>query len=130
MDALNIPLPISEFRGELNLNSAFRLPQSFVSKYAKITPPFGFNGLGELVFLRTYSRTRKQDFRNERWHETVERVVNGTFNLQKRWRYKQGLNWNESQCQEHARKMYDKIFQMKFLPPGRGLWAMGSAITE
>jgi hypothetical protein len=27
-------------------------------------------------------------------------------------------------------KMYDKIFNFKFLPPGRGLWAMGSAITE
>lgn len=26
--------------------------------------------------------------------------------------------------------MYDKIFRMKFLPPGRGLWAMGSAITD
>lgn len=27
-------------------------------------------------------------------------------------------------------KMYDKIFNFKFLPPGRGLWAMGTAITE
>ena len=26
--------------------------------------------------------------------------------------------------------MYDRIFNMKFLPPGRGLWAMGTAITE
>lgn len=26
--------------------------------------------------------------------------------------------------------MYDKIFNIKFLPPGRGLWAMGSAITD
>jgi hypothetical protein len=26
--------------------------------------------------------------------------------------------------------MYDKIFHMKFLPPGRGLWAMGSPLTE
>lgn len=25
--------------------------------------------------------------------------------------------------------MYDKIFTMKFLPPGRGLWAMGTPIT-
>jgi ribonucleoside-triphosphate reductase (thioredoxin) len=27
-------------------------------------------------------------------------------------------------------KMYDKIFNFKFLPPGRGLWAMGTKITE
>jgi hypothetical protein len=26
--------------------------------------------------------------------------------------------------------MYEKIFRMKFLPPGRGLWAMGTPITE
>ena len=26
-------------------------------------------------------------------------------------------------------KMYDKIFNMKFLPPGRGLWAMGTKLT-
>ena len=26
--------------------------------------------------------------------------------------------------------MYQKIFGMKFLPPGRGLWAMGSPLTE
>jgi hypothetical protein len=26
--------------------------------------------------------------------------------------------------------MYDKIYNFKFLPPGRGLWAMGSKIIE
>ena len=26
--------------------------------------------------------------------------------------------------------MYDRIYNFKFLPPGRGLWAMGTAITE
>ena len=27
-------------------------------------------------------------------------------------------------------KMYEKIFNFKFLPPGRGLWAMGSKVTD
>jgi hypothetical protein len=26
--------------------------------------------------------------------------------------------------------MFERIFNMKFLPPGRGLWAMGSELTE
>jgi hypothetical protein len=26
--------------------------------------------------------------------------------------------------------MFDKIYNKKFLPPGRGLWAMGTSITE
>ena len=29
-----------------------------------------------------------------------------------------------------AQEMYERIFDMKFLPPGRGLWAMGSPVTE
>jgi hypothetical protein len=29
-----------------------------------------------------------------------------------------------------ALKMYDKIFNFKFLPPGRGLWSMGTDITN
>ena len=51
---------------------------------ADLPPPkFGFNGLGELVYIRTYAR-KLPDGSLEKWHETVERVVNGTFNLQKR----------------------------------------------
>jgi hypothetical protein len=33
-------------------------------------------------------------------------------------------------AQQTAQEMYKRIFYMKFLPPGRGLWAMGSPITE
>ena len=29
-----------------------------------------------------------------------------------------------------AMKMFDKIFHFKFLPPGRGLWAMGTKLTD
>lgn len=29
-----------------------------------------------------------------------------------------------------AKEMYDAIFHMRFLPPGRGLWAMGTEMTE
>ena len=42
--------------------------------------PFGFNGLGELVYMRTYSRI-KEDGKNERWWETVQRVVEGTYSM-------------------------------------------------
>jgi ribonucleoside-triphosphate reductase len=64
-----------------------------------------------------------------RW-ETVERVVNGTFNMQKRWIDSNDLNWDAAQAQLSAQNMYDRIYKMKFLPPGRGLWAMGSPLTE
>ena len=114
--------------GEVAL-APFRLDPTFVAQYADRRPPFGFNGLGELVYLRTYSRI-KPDGTNERWHETVERVVNGTYNMQRRWIAHEGKYWNESQAQRSAQEMYDRIWNMKFLPPGRGLWAMGSPLTE
>lgn len=107
----------------------FELSKKFVKKYSKIKPPFGFNGLGELVYRRTYSRL-KTDGTNEQWFETVERVVNGTYNMQKRWVLDRALCWDEHKAQESAQEMYDRMFHMKFLPPGRGLWAMGSSITE
>ena len=107
----------------------FRLSPRFLAKYEGTKPPFGFNGLGELVFLRTYSRARP-DGQLETWPQTVERVVNGTYNMQKRWIEQHELGWNAWRAQRSAQEMFDRIFHMKFLPPGRGLWAMGSPITE
>ena len=50
--------------------------------------------------------------------------------MQKRWIEQHELGWNQSKAQQSAQEMYKRIFNMKFLPPGRGLWSMGSAITE
>jgi ribonucleoside-triphosphate reductase len=107
----------------------FKLSENFVSKYKRKKAPFGFNGLGELVYMRTYSRI-KDDGKNERWWETVQRVVEGTYSMQKNHIDNYQLGWNAWQAQKSAQEMYDRIFNMKFLPPGRGLWAMGTPITE
>ena len=107
----------------------FTLSDAFIEKYKRKRPPFGFNGLGELVYMRTYSRL-KEDGKNERWWETVRRVVEGTYSMQKNWIDHHQLGWNPWQAQRSAQEMYDRIWSMKFLPPGRGLWAMGSPITE
>ncbi|KAA0158442.1 hypothetical protein FNF31_02048 [Cafeteria roenbergensis] len=110
-------------------SATFKLSPAFVRSYAEKRPPFGFNGLGELVYMRSYSR-HKADGSKERWFETVERVVNGTYNMQKRWIEQHQLGWNPWRAQRSAQEMFDRIYSMKFLPPGRGLWAMGSPITE
>jgi len=107
----------------------FKLSEKFIDKYKRKRPPFGFNGLGELVYMRTYSRI-KQDGKNERWWETVKRVVEGTYSMQKNHIESYQLGWNPWQAQNSAQEMYERIFNMKFLPPGRGLWAMGTPITE
>ena len=107
----------------------FKLSENFIAKYKRKKPPFGFNGLGELVYMRTYSRI-KENGKNERWWETVQRVVEGTYSMQKNHIESHQLGWNAWQAQRSAQDMYERIFTMKFLPPGRGLWAMGTAITE
>ena len=107
----------------------FTLSENFINKFKRKKPPFGFNGLGELVYMRTYSRI-KEDGKNERWWETVRRVVEGTYSMQKNHIDSHQLGWNPWQAQKSAQDMYERIFSMKFLPPGRGLWAMGTAITE
>jgi ribonucleotide reductase alpha subunit len=107
----------------------FKLTETFISKYKDLKAPFGFNGLGELVYMRTYSRI-KNDGQNEKWYETVRRVVEGTYSMQKRWIEEHDLGWDSRRAQNSAQEMFDRIFNMKFLPPGRGLWAMGSDIIE
>ena len=107
----------------------FKLSEKFIDKYKRKKAPFGFNGLGELVYMRTYSRI-KENGKNERWWETVQRVVEGTYQMQKSHIESLSLGWNAWQAQKSAQEMYDRIFNMKFLPPGRGLWAMGTAVTE
>ena len=107
----------------------FQLSENFIAKYKRKKPPFGFNGLGELVYMRTYSRVKKNG-KNERWWETIRRVVEGTYSMQKQWIESHQLGWNAWQAQNSAQEMYERMFYMKFLPPGRGLWAMGTPITE
>lgn len=109
--------------------SNFILKDEFIRRYTTVQPNFGFNGLGELVYLRTYSRL-KEDNTNEQWFETVRRVVEGTYSIQKRHIQAYDLGWDEDKAQESAQEMYDRMFKMKFLPPGRGLWAMGSSVIE
>lgn len=107
----------------------FKLNDDFVESYRKINPNFGFNGLGLLTYYRTYSRL-KQDGTNEQWFETVRRVVEGCYSLQKEHILHNELGWNDDKAQKSAQEMYDRMFKMKFLPPGRMLWAMGTPIVH
>ncbi|CAN0319627.1 unnamed protein product [Ectocarpus sp. 6 AP-2014] len=112
-------------------NTAFQLCSQFVDREGRGSKPqFGFNGLGELVYQRTYARYLGEDTDDrEQWYQTIERVVNGTFSMQKEWMLSRGMRWDEQEAQSTAQEMYRRMFAFKFLPPGRGLWAMGSKLT-
>ena len=81
---------------------------------------FGFNGLGDYVFHRSYSR------QGESWPDTVERVVNGILSIRKNHYIRNGLEWDSLSWHQLGARLFYNIYTMKFLPPGRGLWAMGT----
>ena len=52
----------------------FKLSPSFINKYKRKKPPFGFNGLGELVYMRTYSRLKANGKNEKRTREYASRI--------------------------------------------------------
>jgi ribonucleoside-triphosphate reductase (thioredoxin) len=127
-------LPASDIRPSSNDDMfSFRLPADFVASYAHRPVDWGYPvadgvSLGELTFLRTYSRV-KPDGTKERWHEVCERVVNGMYSLQKDHCVDNRLPWSDAQATESAMEAYDRMFEFKWLPPGRGLWMMGTPLV-
>lgn len=103
----------------------FELDPNSVRTLERLHPEFGFDGFGEFVFYRTYSR-RKADGTQESWADVVRRVVEGCFSIRKDWARRRELRWDEGAMQALAWRMADAVFHMRFLPPGRGLYAMGT----
>src|SRR4051812_42095172 len=113
---------------------SFQLSDSFVEGYKTQEPPFGFrdaggNSLGEITFIRTYSRT-KEDGTKERWWEATRRVIEGMYSIQKDYAKQNVLPWNDHKAQKSAQEAYDLLFNMKWTPPGRGLFSMGTYVVN
>ena len=113
---------------------SFRLSEDFVSSYRDKKAPFGYrdagdNSVGEITFLRTYSRL-KEDGTKETWVDVCERVINGMYSLQKDHCKTNRLPWSEHKGQSSAKEAFDRLFNLKWTPPGRGLWVMGTPIVN
>ena len=89
----------------------------------------GGNSVGEVTFLRTYSR-KKEDGTKETWVEVCERVINGMYSLQKDHAKANRLPWNDAKAQASAKEAFDRLFNLKWTPPGRGLWVMGTPLVN
>jgi ribonucleoside-triphosphate reductase len=112
---------------------SFRLLEDFVNKYKDVEPPFGFtdagsNSLGEITFIRTYSRV-KEDGTKERWYEVCRRVIEGMYSVQKNHAKENRLPWNDNKAQKSAQEAFQRMFELKWTPPGRGMWAFGTPMT-
>lgn len=94
------------------------ITREFSSRYENITPPWGFNGMGEIVYIRTYSRDIEELGRKERWHETIARCINGAQKI--------GAGYTK----EEAERLFDYIFNLKGIFAGRCLWQLGTPLVE
>lgn len=103
----------------------FQLDHMVQDRLRSLIPPFGYNGFGEFIFYRTYSRI-KQDGGQEDWADVVIRNTNGTFSIRKDWYLKNHIAWDEQYWQQYAAGFAEAMFHMRWMPPGRGMWAMGS----
>ena len=113
---------------------SFKLANEFVDGYRAKPVPWGYkdaagNSVGEVTFLRTYSRL-KEDGTKETWSDVCERIINGMYSLQKDHCKSSRLPWNDSKAQASAKEAFDRLFNFKWTPPGRGLWMMGTPVVN
>jgi len=108
------------------LEPRFKLDTGTIILLRTMIPQFGYSKFGEFIFYSHYSR--QIDGRQESWVDVVIRVIEGTFSIRKDWYNRNHIAWDELSWQRYARDMAISMFRMEWLPPGRGLWAMGTPL--
>ena len=98
-------------------NHLVLLTPEFLANYKNKQPNWGFNGLGYIVYKRTYARL-KEDGATEEWYETVERCINGAQKI--------GAGYTR----EEAERIYDYVFNLKCNFAGRMLWQLGTSTVD
>lgn len=74
--------------------------------------------MGEIVYLRTYSRPVPELGRNETWSETIQRCINGAVEI------------GAELSQEEAEKLFDHMFNLRCSLSGRSLWQLGTQLVK
>ncbi len=101
----------------------FKLSEDFLNRFKGKQPKWG--PLGYITYKRTYARELPDGTSEEYW-QTLKRVVEGVFTIQKNHCFKNQLPWDEEKARKSAERMYELMWEFKFTPPGRGLWMMGT----
>lgn len=113
---------------------SFSLPDEFVDEYKNRQPDWGLlmgngNSYSEIVFLSKYSKL-KPDGTKEEWWETCRRCIEGYHSILKDWCKRNRTPWNEFKALSSAKDAYTRMFEFKWMPPGRGLEHMGTAFVH
>jgi ribonucleoside-triphosphate reductase len=130
----------------------FTLPDVFVEHYVGRQPKWG--PVGYVTYKRTYARPLKTGslydrhinlaktagllvsetddgkYGTEEYWLTCTRVVEGTFSVLRTHCKNLNVPWDDAKGIRDAEEMFRLMWEFKFLPPGRGLFVMGSPIVE
>lgn len=93
------------------------LTPEFLSNYMYIHPNWGYNGLGYIVFKRTYARDIGEGV-SEEWWQTVARCINGAQKI--------GADYTK----EEAERLFDLVWNLKCNFAGRMLWQLGTSTVD
>ena len=104
---------------------SFKLTDQFLSQYKGKQPDWGYGALGYVTYKRTYARQLEDGSTEEFW-QTCQRVVEGVMNIQKAHCERLNTPWDNYKAHKTAKEMYRRMWEFKWLPPGRGLWMMGA----
>jgi ribonucleoside-triphosphate reductase len=105
----------------------FSLNQDFINSYKGQQPKWG--PAGYVTYKRTYSRSLN-GHGSEEFYQTLQRVVDGSFSVLKQQVLRFNQEWDDGEAQSKAQEMFRRMWEFKFLPPGRGLWFMGTEALE
>jgi len=105
----------------------FKLSAGFLDQFRGRQPEWG--PVGYVSYKRTYAR-QKDDGTVEEFWETCARVVEGVYSAQKRHCRELKLPWKNEKSQRSAQEMFTRMWEFKWLPPGRGLWMMGTDYVD
>jgi len=110
-------------------STKFTLSQDFYAQFIGKQPNWG--PLGYFTYKRTYARPLSNDLNlTEEFHDTCKRVIEGVYSVQKKHCTGMGLPWDDNRAQRSAQQMFQRMWDFKWLPPGRGLWVMGTSIVD
>lgn len=103
----------------------FQLKKEFKNDLRNRKVEWGYGGLSEFTFYRTYAR-KKENGTLESWADCVSRVIEGMFSILKTHAIVSQHSWNEARAHKLAEEAAERLFAFKWTPPGRGLWMMGT----
>lgn len=101
----------------IKTHSSEILTKDFLTKYHNKKVDWGFDGLGYIIYKRTYARLNTQGILEE-WPETIARCINGAQKI--------GAKYSKAE----AERLFDYMFNFKALFSGRGLWQLGTPTVD